>query len=273
MIRIQRGTTATLSKTFYEDGTAVNPGTVTLTITASDGTPVVTGAATTGSGTAARTYALTAEQTALLDTWTLSWVSTGKGTLTDECEIAGGYLFALTDLAAVKVGQSSTIGTTYTTQQMVNVRLLVEQALEDACGVAFVPRYRIDTIRTRGSLMLDRPKVTALRTIAVNGTAGDASAYDFDPSGVVYGTFYRGSTVTVGYEHGWTSPPARISNAALLLARRWLIDGPADDRATSLTVEGTGTFSLVTPGMRGVMFDIPEVNAAVQQYSMAALVA
>lgn len=275
MIRIQRSTTATLSKTFYEDGVAVNPGTVTLTITAADGTVIVEDAAVSGSGTAARTYAVSAAQTATLDSWTLSWESTLKGTLTDECEITGGFLFALTDLAAVKVGQSGTIGTTYTTAQMVAVRTLVEQALEDACAVAFVPRYRRETFSGNGScsVMTDRPLVSNVRSASVDGAVTTVSS--FTSAGVVTTTarLSVGSTVVVAYEHGWTSPPARASNAGLLLARRWLTDGPIDDRATALSIEGVGTYSMVTPGMRGVMFDLPEVNAVVQQYDMRALVA
>lgn len=275
MIRIQRNTTATLSRVFYTDGVAANPGVVTLTITAADGTVVVEDATTTGSGTAARTYALSAAQTTLLDSWTLSWESATLGTLTDECEITGGFLFALSDLSAVKVGQGDTIGSKYTTAQMVAVRTLVEQALEDACAVAFVPRCRVETHSGRGtySLMVERPRVTAVRSVTVDGTASSVSS--FTPSGVINvgSRMGAGSTVTVGYEHGHPYPPARASNAALLLARRWLIDGPADDRATAMTVEGVGTYALVTPGMRGALFDIPECNAMVQQYSIVALVA
>ena len=273
MIRIQRNTTATLSKTFYEDGVATNPGTVTLTITASDGTLIVDAAATVGSGTGARTYALNATQTALLDTWTLTWASTAKGTVAETCEIAGGFLFAITDIATMKVGQNDTIGSKFTTAQIVAVRTLVEEALEDECGVAFVPRYRVDTVRPHGGVFLERPRVSAIRSIIVNGAAADVSAHDFDPSGAIYGAFRRGSQVIVGYEHGYRSPPGRISRAAMLLAKRWLIDGPADDRATSMTVEGVGTYALVTPGMRGAMFEIPEVNRAVQRYDMSVLVA
>jgi hypothetical protein len=272
VIRIQRATAATLSRVFYEDAAPTNPGVVTVTVTASDGTKILDEAATSGTGTAARTVALTADQTAQLDTWTVEWTSPTKGTVTDEYEIVGGHIFALNELAAIKVGQSDTIGSKYSVAQMASVRVLVEQALEDACGVAFVPRYRVDTVRARGSVMLERPRVLALRSISVNGFPVDPSLYAFDPSGAVHGNFGR-SLVTVGYEHGWAYAPARVSNAALLLARRWLIDGPVDDRATSMSVEGVGTYALVTPGMRGAIFDLPECNQVVQQYSMVALVA
>jgi hypothetical protein len=74
--------------------------------------------------------------------------------------------------------------------------------------------------------------------------------------------------VIVGYEHGFDFPPARISRAAILLAKRWLVEGPIDDRATSLITED-GTFALTTPGLRGALFDLPEVNAAIEEYNYA----
>jgi hypothetical protein len=275
VIRIQRNTTATLSKTFYEDGVAVNPGTVTVTITASDGTVIAEDAATTGSGTSARTYAVTASDTAMLDSWSVAWASTGKGTLIDDYEIAGGFLFGLNQLGAVKLGQSGTIAGTYSAAQMAEVRVLVESAIEDACGVAFVPRYRVESVSGDGgtSVVLERAKVSAVRSVTVGGTA--VTDVSLSPYGTLYrrGGFGRGfQNVVVGYEHGWSSPPPRVSQAAMLLARRWLVDGPIDDRATSVSMEGVGTYTLATPGMRGSYFGLPEVDQVVNQYEMNALV-
>jgi len=73
--------------------------------------------------------------------------------------------------------------------------------------------------------------------------------------------------VTVAYEHGWTSPPLRIKRAALLLAKQWVLNSPIDDRATSVSNDD-GTFVLATPGLRGSVFGIPEVDAALESYSM-----
>jgi hypothetical protein len=74
--------------------------------------------------------------------------------------------------------------------------------------------------------------------------------------------------VTVGYEHGHSTPPMRIKRAALILAKRWITPGSADDRAINVSNE-TGTYALFQAGVRGHQFDVPEVQAAVDQYSLA----
>jgi hypothetical protein len=78
--------------------------------------------------------------------------------------------------------------------------------------------------------------------------------------------------VTIGYEHGHPVTPERVKRAAIRLAKRWLVEGPVDDRATTFSNDD-GTYSLVTPGRRGEFFDLPEVNAVVQQYGLTVGVA
>jgi hypothetical protein len=77
--RILQNTPGSVSKQWYEDGTAVDPGTVTVDITRADGTVVASDASVSGTGTAARTLALTTTHTGLLDRLTLTWVSSDKG--------------------------------------------------------------------------------------------------------------------------------------------------------------------------------------------------
>jgi hypothetical protein len=48
--------------------------------------------------------------------------------------------------------------------------------------------------------------------------------------------------VIVGYEHGLDRPPERIKRGGLLLLKRWLVEGPVDDRTTSMSNDD-GTFS------------------------------
>jgi hypothetical protein len=68
--------------------------------------------------------------------------------------------------------------------------------------------------------------------------------------------------VIVGYEHGLDRPPERIKRGALLLLKRWLVEGPVDDRTTSMSNDD-GTFSLATPGRGGSIFGLPELDAAI----------
>jgi hypothetical protein len=270
--RILKDTNATVGQQFYEDGVATDPGTVTVTVTAADGTVLATDAATGGSGTSARTYSLTAAtHTAALDTLTLSWESATKGTLTGTVEIVGGFLFSIAEFRALGSAYANT--TNYPTATLQDMRTTVEQALEDACGVAFVPRYELETLNgTYGGLLpVKWAKVRTIRSVTVDTVAGTVADYVALREGMIYGTSYWTAgygNVTVGYEHGHSTPPMRIKRAALILAKRWITPGAADDRAINVSNE-TGTYALFQAGVRGHQFDVPEVQAAVDQYSLA----
>jgi hypothetical protein len=268
--RILKLTPGSLSQQWYEDGVAVDAGTVTVGITRADGTVLVAaGAATTGSGTAARVYNLTTTHTALLDRLTVTWSSNLKGTLVSYVEVVGGFLFSVADLAARVTG--------FTTAQIVDMRMTVETEFENACGCAFVPRYARDTLDGNGgrSLML-RPLVTSVRSASVDGSAfsaADLAALTISTSGSVYSprawTCGTGN-VLVGYEHGFQDTPAGVKQAALILAKTWLTGqrSPIDDRATTFASTDGGTYSLAVPGRGGSTFGVPDVDAVVDRYDL-----
>jgi hypothetical protein len=208
MDRILRGTPATVSRTFYVDGAVVDPGAVTLTITTASGTAVVTAVSTSGSGAAARTYNVTAAQTALLDTWTLAWTSSTKGTLYSTVEVGGGFVFGLSDLIAVRPPNL-----TWTTAQMVAMRTTVEDAIEEYYGTALVPRYRREKFSGDGTTLLQLTgPVRAVRDITVNGTPLDpvtiAALYLQDDWLSGYTWPLGIGNITIGYEYGLDSRPA-----------------------------------------------------------------
>jgi len=276
--RIVRGTAATVLVTFQNDGVATDPvpATATVEILRDNGTVLVpAGTATVkpASTTGKFTYTLTPAQTALLDALTVKWTANLAGqsqTLTTHVEIAGGVLFSLAAARALRPLDNTT---TYPADKIAEYRTLAETALEDACGVAFVPRYARRTFGGSGadSLVMPYPRVSAIRSGKLDGTAftgAELATILPQPDGTLY--WSTRWALGVGnyeliYEHGHPYPPPRVSRAALLLAKQWLVDGPIDNRATSMATED-GTFSLVTPGIRGSVFGIPEVDAVVQQY-------
>ncbi len=272
MDRILQNAGAVLTVTFTVDGVAADPSPdeATVIVTGSDGTEIYNGAAAddgTGTFDVVLTPAMTADLDTLTATWTLTYGSEPQ-VLVTTAEVVGGFLFTLAEARAIDPLQNTT---KYTTAQIIAARTLAEQALEDVCGVAFVPRYGTETLDGTGgcNLLLSQPKVTAIRSVTINGAAvADLTAFTARRTGFVNYTaaWPQGyGNVTVGYEHGWAVPPARVSRAALRLAKRWLVEGPVDDRATSLSSED-GTFALLTPGVSGVLFDIPEVVAVTQIY-------
>lgn len=280
--RILKAHSATLTHTLYLDGVATNPSpdSATVTITNDAGTAVVTAQAATDTGTGTFSYTVTPTQTANLDRWTVAWTVTFGGqaqVFTDIVEIVGGFLFTIAQARAVTPLNNATL---YPTQTIVDTRTLVEQALEDACGVAFVPRYRKESFDGWGvtTLLAHQPRVTAIRSASLNGTAltvSDLALVGGNQNGRLYyvNTWTSGyGNYVVAYEHGYEQPPLRMTQAALLLAKNWLVKGPIDDRTTAFSTED-GTFSLATPGLRGSTFGIPEVDAAVADYGLRVSVA
>lgn len=277
MQRVVQGLSATLTHTFYSDGVATDPSpaTATVTITRDDGTAVVTAQAATRIGAGVFTYTLTPADTALLDILTVAWTATFGGqsqVFEDIVEVAGGVLFTLAQARALSPLGSTTA---YPTATIVEARTMVETALEDACGVAFVPRYRREVIAGSGSAtMMLAPKLRAIRSVTVDGvavSAGTLTGIRVLPSGLAYnpaGWTWGVANLDVAYEHGHDFPPPRVSQAALLWCKNFLVKGPIDDRMTSMSSED-GTFAISVPGMRGAMVGIPEVDAVIQQYSLA----
>lgn len=162
----------------------------------------------------------------------------------------------------------------YPDEDLEAMRAAVEQALEHACDVAFVPRTKTLVAFASGaavSLGVNRP-----RTI-VSVTSQDGAAVGVDHAYLLGGLLagisrWPTGPLTVVVEHGYDEPPLRVKRAALLLAKNWLINGPIDDRATNFTTD-TGTFALATPGLRGSTFGLPEVDAVVDEYRETAYVA
>ena len=211
---------------------------------------------------------LTPAETATLDTLTVIWTASFGGQpqeFVDVVEIAGDYLFTTAELRALSTGTGGLANpTNYPDSKLVAMRTRVEQALEDACGVAFVPRYGQETYA--GSLP---PRTHRLRWVTVDDVAITPTPALADLK-ADYGLLWP--TVQVAYEHGYDTPPERMRQAALFLAKYWLMPTAVDDRAITMATD-TGTYAMFQAGVRGHEFPSPEVQAAVDQYTIRAMVA
>lgn len=176
------------------------------------------------------------------------------------------------------LGGALSSATTYPDTVIEAMRTAVQDALENACGVAFTPRTVTEVFDGSGttSLLLKWPRVTAVSAASVGGTALTASeltALKTYADGRVYNS-NRWATgygnVSITYTHGYATVPGRVKRAALLLTRRFLIDSPVSDRATSMTGQDGTTQFLVTAGVRNAIFDVPEANAIFLEYGMRA---
>lgn len=268
------------------DGNSVAAGSVTLSETDSGqrtATSVIAGAALVG-------------RTRLTVTWSYT-VSSGATHLavTSTVDVCDARLFALADY-----GQYPEIARKgFTDAQLEQARFEAEARLEWECGCAFTGRYGtqhvvIPSVRSRWdwddrigsahhvgptSVTLEKPFVLSLRGISrhwvnpADGTFGD-EALDLDYARLDTHTstvHYHGphgeglyGDLTFAFDHGKPVPDLR--RICALLAKHRLLSGPIDDRATSLTTENGGLISLLTPGLGGIGFGIPEIDAFVERH-------
>jgi hypothetical protein len=270
--RVLQNTPATISETWYQGDTITDPGSVTVTVKNDAGTTVASGSAS-GTGAAPRTFALTAGNTATLDTLTVTWVSASAGTLTTTVEVVGGFLFTLNDLRALA-------GATPSNDTLSRTRTRIEQAIERRVGFSSVPRYSRKSFGGRPAWPLRlKPYIRTVRAVSTAGTdlaPADVATLPFDENGFLHNGYagyaysywvdgeWRVSPygpIVVRYEHGLDVPTEELSAAALDWARFTLTqDQSVDSRAERLiTDDGTLIFG---SGMTG----LPSVDRVLDSY-------
>jgi hypothetical protein len=276
--RILRGIETTVYATFGTDGTPTNPSpdSATVTITRDDGTVLVTDDPTADAGTGVFSYTFTTAQAASLDLFDVAWTATFNGspqTIHTYVEVVGGFLFTEAEARAVKPLDDTN---KYTDAEIIAGRTLAEAALEDACGLSFVPRYfreKVDGLGV-GDVLLTKPRPLTITAATVDGTAlsadqlADLELYRdgrvYNPSGWAEGRRNVVLTGTAGFQF----PPPRVGRACLLLAKRFLVDSPLNDRTTVFNHGDGSSEFFVTAGVRDAVFDVPEANAIVQDYGV-----
>jgi len=188
----------TLSFFYRPDGTLSDPGTVTVDVHDGNGVAVATGAATGGSGAAARTYVLAASVTTTPRWLRLRWKRAGSPQPYHDqwVEVVGSTLFGEADARARLVaGQTPLADTTlYPDELIAGYRLLITDMFEQRTGRAPIRRYCRSVLGGNGSYGL-------------NPTDGWAVAFDgsrFHRPGrgthinEILGATVNGSAVSVG---------------------------------------------------------------------------
>lgn len=301
--RIQRGTPATLSVTFYGDETPVDSDVpVSVTIMRADGSELSTGTADHGDE-GVYTYVLPPQSN--LNNLSVAWTGQFNGsaaTLTTDVEIVGGNYFSISELRAYDSVLANKTRYPYAT--LVNARAAVEAEFEGICGRAFVPRYARERLvgDVYGQIWLSNPEPLRVLSCTVNGDdwsdrtfSGSSDnlrivtldrpisgnqwweTFGLDDTSLgVYqdhGIYPRASLIIIEYEFGKNAVPVRIKNAALKRAKHALVAGQSriDERATTMNIPEFGNFVLATPGMRGSYTGIPEVDVVLADYVIGTL--
>jgi hypothetical protein len=277
------GAPVTLSMQFADaDGEPADGGTVTVGVVDAAGTTVVAaGTATVGTGTEPRTYALASAATDALALLTATWTSSTHGVRTTLLEIVGGYWF--TTAQARARDRKLADAAKYPPGLMLAVRAEVEREFESVTNQAWVPRYRRASVDGTGTCELVAPdvelrSVRSVRRYEADGvtytafTAAELAALEVTRWGTIIrrdGTWFtRGARHVFEYEHGHDAPPPDLRDAAITRLRHRMNahSSGIPDRATSMQTEAGQTFSLATPGLRGFITGIPDVDVVLDRY-------
>jgi hypothetical protein len=278
--RILQGIAQSVFLTVSVDGSATDPTPDSATVRAvrADGTELqpTTQAADAGVGKFA--YTFTPAQTALLDTVTLYWTIPMGGVeqvFTSTVEIVGGFLFSIGEARA----RGLTDVTAYPAEMIVRKRTLIEQRLEKACGVAFVPRYALQTWHGAGDYVLSPqwPMPYMIRSVTRGTTpVTPVSAAVWIQGGnfqLSSGWSYRAESVTIGYEHGHLALPEPARDAALDEAVLSLSQASSgqDPRIASYSTDD-GSVRYFDPGATGTAgFSSQLANQFVNDWNMSVL--
>lgn len=254
-VRVVKGTAVKVYASF-----AAAVSSVTVRAERADGTEVVAETAAASEGGGLYSLTLTGEHTAELDLATVTFDATAPAEQrTVTVEICGGRLFTLAHARQRKPLNDTT---KYTDAQLEQARIAAEDELEDACGYAFVPRFRRERVYYDGlpTVRLAMRNVRRVRAIAVDGvelTRVELAGVQFTGPRTLRRAGAFGRIADVAYEHGLDRPPGDGVNIAIKLAKHFLVESGVDARATSVTTDA-GTLRLA--GW------IPDVEAYVQRH-------
>lgn len=281
---VLKNTRATLAVTFSggaaDAASEEGESDVRVVATTADGTEITAagGENTSADGTTEGRYTWPLPPQADVAEITVAWTGKWGGvemTVETEVAVVGANLFTVSQLRAFNDAELNS-ETKYPTEVLIQKRSDIRRFFEDECGVSFVPCYRRVTLDGSGrrELLLPSRRVTKLLAAEVDGTALTAEELE-DVVVVSRGELRRPSAwtadyqnVTVAYEHGYTTPPASIVEAALILARLTLVSRDISDRALSVSSD-LGTVRLSVPGEK-YRTGIPVVDSALIAYDAKA---
>lgn len=141
---------------------------------------------------------------------------------------------------------------------------LDDETNDGGCHQAFVLRSESFDVWGSSRIEIPRYRVRSIESLTIEGDSQDIQGLWLDGRAILGGGWDGPLSVTV--THGWDAPPRRIKEAAMILTYQRAITGPIDDRAIGRVTPEGSILNLATPGMRGAVTGIPEVDAAIRQF-------
>lgn len=280
--RIVRGATdATLSHQFHDaDGDAADPGgTVTVAVTRSDGTSVTVGSVS-GTGSDPRTATIGVGELADIDRLTAVWSLDGTAIATDYVDVVGGTIGSVAAIQAVETSLSGKADAT-----MKSARKAVEDRFVSTQNRSPFERFHVQrfdgtgTTRLYGAHFPDLvsvkwAKVYSNATTYTSLTSTELAAIQVDDEMARFERLdgnvwtYGRQNIEIGYTFGLRFIPEDLRRA-LYSAVRVEANSTSTgvpERATSWGSADGITFGISTPGQRGSIWGIPDIDDVWNKY-------
>jgi len=197
----------------------------------------------------------------------------------NEFEYVG--LFSIAEARAFNNGKLND-ASTYTRTAITEAEDRIRDQFTDICGVYFYPTSVSEYLdgTGRNSIMVSKNEVTAVTacicyssdmTVSETFDATDITNLAIDEGGVIYrrqgGVFIYGhKNIYITYTCGYTSVPADIKRAALMVCLNELTFSNISDRSTSFS-DGNMTFQLATAGRTNQWYGLPMVDSVLQRHN------
>jgi len=276
MLRVLKGQPSTLS--VPRD---TKPTSATVTITRDRDATSIASAASCNVEADRVTYSLAAQSTVSSLTAVFTIVDPqGTSTVTLPVQVVGNRTASIGDCRRLRPLDDVN---RYPDELIEQTITEIEDQLEQACGVSFVPVERVgvkydgsgtDELFTRHA----RPQSVSAISVTDNVVTQALTQVDLDAlrideeAGVLLRPTYFWQTgrrnITVTGVFGYSQVPGLVKQAVVEGVRHSLVESRIDARAQSITSED-GTAQLVTAGVRGALFSLPALNQVVQMYKQS----
>ena len=287
MARILKDTDATVTQTFYVNGTPTDVGSVTVTITRTNGTALYTAAATVNNGDGTYDYTLTESDTDRLDLLRFDWLATASNqTLTSVVEVVGKHVVTEAQVRAFDPALNDP--TAFPDADILRARDWATDRLEHWTHRSWIPRFRMGKYAGAGSPILYAVDAQQTR----GGSSGQGSTTDLksfitaDMSGttittgvtIINGGFHRGSgtwntatradplNVTLEWAYGCDTLEDGVERVMLILVRLYLSRGQVAQDALSTSNDFETVRFILEGGPQDNVSRSAEVNDWVRRH-------
>lgn len=273
MLRIIKGSVATLRTSFIVDGSATEAdAAVSVTIKSQDGTVVDSGNAAFDAASTSYSYVVGTPTTDTLGYLLVEWSGSFSGaaaTVRDDYEVVGGRLASVAEVRNIE-GLSDT--QMFPDESVQEAIVYAEDLIADYCGTMFVARAGSVDFISRAQDFILTPEVfpTEVLSATANDDPLDVSDWGVREWGEIEtdSLLPFGQRIKVSYVHGLTPTPSGIRWAARTIARQYLLDlvSRIPDRALSIQSDFGQVQMAQAGGRPDRPTSMPDVNAALNRH-------